>query len=98
MFALFFILIVGPVIVNKVGVFDTLYDGLSNDKIMYLIQPTGLDNNDTSGKTTGSGLPGGAKGGAGASSSAGGGGGGGSSNPFGGYKRAAATAAFVYNV
>lgn len=59
MFVLFFIIIVGPVIAKKVGAFNGLDTSnlLSNFE---LFQPTGLWNNDTSNKVTGTAVAGGA--------------------------------------
>ena len=101
MFFLFFILIVGPVIVNKLGVLDGVTDNIQVGSLN-IVQPTGWNNNDTNSKVTGTATQGG---GAGAQASgaasappaaSSGGGGGGGDNPFslGNSKRAVATGFF----
>ena len=102
MFFLFFILIVGPVICQKVGVFDSLSETIPSTKdLMYLLQPTGLNNNDTTNKETGHNLPGAdstASGGAGGAASSSAAGGGGFDNPFGSAKVRRAMPTFVYDM
>jgi 1,3-beta-glucan synthase len=56
MFVLFIVLIVGPVIVKQLGVVSPT---LGADLPMNLMQPANWNNNDTSGKVTGTALAGG---------------------------------------
>ena len=74
MFFLFFILVVGPVIINKVHILDDV--GFSSILPAGFVQPTGWNNNDTNAQVTGKNNTGGAA----ASGGAGGGGGGGISS------------------
>jgi hypothetical protein len=103
MFFLFIILIVGPGVAGQY-IQGTLYSALGGDRAFYLMQPAYLNKNDTSARSTGQNLPGGA---VGAQPSGASGGGGAASSggiasslpPFGassaaGNKRAAATFAF----
>ena len=103
MFFLFLILTIGPAIASRWIPTDLV----DNSQIMYLQQPVGWHNNDTTAKTTGKtlnniGAP--AAGGNAASSAAGGGadptGDTQIQNPFSsaGAKRAVATAMFLYNM
>ena len=101
MFFLFLILMVGPAIAGKyVG--SSVTSGLDNSGILYLLQPTDWNNNDTTNKHTGTATQ---KAGGGAATSSGGGGGGSSatgggsvqfSNPFGSSMAAKRTPMFVY--
>jgi hypothetical protein len=86
MFFLFLILIIGPGIAGKY-IESTLYDTLGGSSAFYLMQPFGLDNNDTSGKITGTAVNGngGAAASGGASGGGGGGGGGGAASSFTGF-------------
>ena len=75
MFFVFLILIIGPAIAAKfIG--DTITGSISNGDIFYLMQPAGLNNNDTSSTPTGKTINGGNAGAAPSGSAAAGGGGG----------------------
>ncbi|KAK5172890.1 1,3-beta-D-glucan synthase [Saxophila tyrrhenica] len=85
MFFLFIILIVGPGVAGKYGgdLTDTLWGTLGGESIMYLMQPSGLNHNDTTNKATGTAQAGGGGGPSSSSSS-----GGFAATPAAGAKRA----------
>ena len=96
MFFLFLILIVGPGVAGP-KIQGTLYTTLGGSKALYLMQPFGLDKNDTNGKLTGTAIN------KGAAATSGGSGGSSSSNAalgssFANHATATKRAAFVYDM